>query len=72
MGGIGFIGRIPQLPVHKTRSVFDRYDVTSAADLEQAAARIEARRARQTEQPSATTTATGAVSAFEPVALVVQ
>jgi integrase len=32
---------------HKTRSVFDRYDVTSGADLEQAAARIEAGRARQ-------------------------
>jgi hypothetical protein len=57
---------------HKTRSVFDRYDVTSGADLEQAAARIEAGRARQTEQPSATTTATSPVMASEPVAHVVQ
>jgi integrase len=57
---------------HKTRSVFDRYDVTSGADLEQAAARIEAGRARQTEQASATTTATSPVGASEPVAHVVQ
>jgi integrase len=53
---------------HKTRSVFDRYDVTSGADLDQAAARIEAGRAN----PSATTTATAAVRASEPVAPVVQ
>jgi integrase len=53
---------------HKTRSVFDRYDVTSGADLEQAAARIEAGRAK----PSATTTATVDLIAPEPVAPVVQ
>jgi hypothetical protein len=57
---------------HKTRSVFDRYDVTSGADLEQATARIEAGRIKQIPEASATTTATGAVSASEPVAPVVQ
>jgi integrase len=61
---------------HKTRSVFDRYDVTSGADLEQAAARIEAGRVKQipegTETPSATTTATAAASASDLVAPVVQ
>src|SRR5262249_16367925 len=43
---------------HKTRSVFDRYDILTPPIWHNAAAKIEEARQRSVEKPTATTTAT--------------
>ena len=50
-----------QIPGHRTRSVFDRYDIVNNRDLFDAAAKMEARMGRSTG------TTTGTVGSFPQV-----
>lgn len=48
-----------QISGHKTRAIFDRYQIVSDGDLREAAARMEAATKRESNRVTTTTSTTG-------------